>query len=316
MKISIIIPTLNRPDDLRNCLTSVVKNTRKPDEVIIVEQGDIKKTKKVVKDFALPVSLHYFEQKSLTRARNFGFSKASGDIIVYVDDDVELADDYVQVAEQYFVNDKEKEVLGIVGRDEVFLSRPWRWYQYLRQALGVFFWRSTFGDVSRVLLSGQNVLRNYANCEQVVEWCLGVAVWRKEAFNNNHRYDERFIRWCFGEDVMFSFQLHRKKNNCLRYVSSLKYYHHESRVNRIHNSQATKMAIIYRYIFWKECVEQHKKWRAFPYVWSQVGFCIIEFMTYPRWQTVETLSEAYRYLYAKRSGILNGTEDFNAFILK
>lgn len=313
--ISVIIPTLNRPNDLQKCLASIASNTRQPDEIIIVEQGDIEMTKEAVRDYSLPIRVEYLTQKSAAHARNYGVEKSVGEILVFIDDDVEVAEDYLQVAEQYFADDTEKEVFGIVGRDEVFLSRPRRWHESLRQALGVFFWRSTFGNVSRVLVSGQNVLRNYAEYEQVVEWCLGVAVWRREAFADSHCYEDRFIRWSFGEDVMFSYQLYQKKPDCLRYVPTLKYYHYESQVNRIFNAQATRMMIVYRYIFWKECVQQGKWWRTIPYLWSQLGFCLIELLTHPRWQTVRTLASSYRYLYRHRRGIINGTEDFNSFIL-
>ena len=36
---SLIIPTLNRPEDLRRCLNSINKLTKGFDEILIVEQG-------------------------------------------------------------------------------------------------------------------------------------------------------------------------------------------------------------------------------------------------------------------------------------
>jgi glycosyltransferase involved in cell wall biosynthesis len=38
MKVSIIIPTLNRQNDLKNCLKSLENNTIRPNEVILIEQ--------------------------------------------------------------------------------------------------------------------------------------------------------------------------------------------------------------------------------------------------------------------------------------
>lgn len=38
MKTSFIIPTLDRQEDLKNLLISIEKNSRKPDEIIIIEQ--------------------------------------------------------------------------------------------------------------------------------------------------------------------------------------------------------------------------------------------------------------------------------------
>ena len=60
MKTSIIIPTLNRQKYLKNCLTSILENTRKPTEIIIVEQGDLKKTQKIKKVFEKKLKLTIF----------------------------------------------------------------------------------------------------------------------------------------------------------------------------------------------------------------------------------------------------------------
>ena len=48
IKTSLIIPTLNRPADLSRCLQSIEQLEKKFDEIIIIEQGDINRTRKIV----------------------------------------------------------------------------------------------------------------------------------------------------------------------------------------------------------------------------------------------------------------------------
>lgn len=315
MKISIIIPTLNRPEDLRRCLASIAGNTRQPDEVIIVEQGDVKLTQQVASEYSLPIQLYYFDQKSLTRARNFGFAKTNGDIIVYIDDDVEIATDYLAVAEKYFEADSDREIVAIAGKDLVQAEVKRSVRALLRQCVGVLFWRGTFGSKNRVLVSGQNVLRNTGDTEQEAEWLSGATFCvRREVFDQGHNFEERFIRWSFGEDVMFSHKLHLAQSGSVRYVPTLQFRHNVSSAMRMHNVSLTKMMIIYRYIFWKECVQQGKWWRVLPYLWSQVGFCIIELLARPRRETVYTLISTYHYLYRHCRGILKSTSSFNLYI--
>jgi len=315
MKISVIIPTLSRPEDLLICLNAIAKNTRQPDEVIIVEQGDVEKTRQIANKCILPIEVIFLSIKSSSKARNTGFEMCNGDVIAYIDDDVEIADNYLEVAEQYFSDSKNDSVLGIVGKDLVRSQQKKRLTDYMRQIVGVLFCRSTFGNKSVVLISGQNVLRNIADKQQSVEWIQGVGVWRRTAFQN-HQYDERMVRWCFGEDVMFSYQHHYRQPGCLWYVPELNFFHNESQVNRIFNVQATRMMIIYRYIFWKECIYQDKLVRVFPYVWSQLGFSVIEIVAHPSKQTVRTLYQTYKYLWRNRIEIECGVCNFNEFIFK
>jgi GT2 family glycosyltransferase len=314
--ISVIIPTLNRHDDLRKCLRSIAENTRQPDEVIIVEQGNIEATKRVVSEFSLNTQINYLAEKSASKARNLGVEKSSGHILIFLDDDVELVTNYIDTAERYLSEVKNYSVLGISGKDLVQAASVHTPADYLRQLVGVIFWRSTFGYKNRVLASGHNVLRNTHDTECEAEWCLGATMcFRREAFDDGHKFEERFIRWSFGEDVMFTYKLHLKRPGSIMYIPSLKFFHNTSSVGRMQNVQLTKVMIVYRYIFWRECVKQAKWWRILPYLWSQVGFVIIEMISFPSMVKLKTIISTYIYLVENHKDITNATVDVNKFII-
>lgn len=316
MKISVIIPTLNRPDDLKDCLVAIKCNSRQPDEIVIIEQGDMEATQRVVTETGVAGEVFNLAEKSLTKARNLGILKTSGDLVVFVDDDVVISDDYVEIVEQYFLDEKNSSVQGIVGKDLVYAEKKKNWKDYLRQTVGVLFWRSTFSDRSAVLLSGNNTLRNTADKEQVVDWTSGATnCWRRSVFDS-FQFDERMIRWCFGEDVTFSHQVAMTFENSLRYVPSLKYRHNISMSQRLLNEQIIKMSIIYRYIFWSEQIKQKSVFASFAYVCSQFGLIALQLTETQSLTKLKFLAQAYWYLLKNRRGIINGEVDFNSFILQ
>jgi len=315
MKISVIIPTLNRPDDLSRCLEAIVRNTIQPDEVVIIEQGDVQKTEEIVRLSGINAQVIFLSEKSLTIARNLGIKETYGDLIIFIDDDVVVTVNYFATLKDYFLSFSNVKVLGIVGKDLVYSSKQKSWTDYVRQAIGVIFWRSTFGNRSRVLLSGHNVLRNTADEEQVIEWISGASmVYRRSVFDVVS-FDTRFIRWSFNEDVSLSYQVHQLYPNSLRYIPALEYSHNESKTERLLNEQIIRMSVIYRYIFWSEQIKHKSVFSVGAYIWSQVGFCVIQLISYPSFKTFYLLSDTYKYILKNRTSILKGDCNFNVFIL-
>jgi len=86
--ISIIIATKNRPNSLIICLKSILNSTIKPLEIIVVDQSNNQKTKKVV--LILNKSLiKYFHlnSKGKSKSLNFAIKKAKGSLLAFTDDD-------------------------------------------------------------------------------------------------------------------------------------------------------------------------------------------------------------------------------------
>ena len=71
LKISIIIPTLNRKNDLEKTLISISKCDNLPFEVIIIDQSDNEETKDFCDSFEkLNIRYFYTDIKSSALARN------------------------------------------------------------------------------------------------------------------------------------------------------------------------------------------------------------------------------------------------------
>ena len=86
MKISVIIPTCDRPEYLPETLRSVFAQSRKPDEVIVVNNGKL--PLKLESEFASRVTVYdIVPYAGAAHARNFGAAVAAGDYLAFLDDD-------------------------------------------------------------------------------------------------------------------------------------------------------------------------------------------------------------------------------------
>ena len=102
MKFSIVIPVFNRPDEVEELLRSLVNQSFRDFEVIIVEDGSSIPCGQVVQQFSETLPTHYYiiENSGPAGARNFGMTKAQGDYIIFFDSDCLIPQGYFEAVEQ------------------------------------------------------------------------------------------------------------------------------------------------------------------------------------------------------------------------
>jgi glycosyltransferase involved in cell wall biosynthesis len=95
MKISIIIPTKNRIAVLEKCLNALVAQDidKKDFEIIVVDDGSVDETANFMRRFIAAFkgnnAFYYFqESKGAAAARNLGFEKSQGQLVLFNDDDM------------------------------------------------------------------------------------------------------------------------------------------------------------------------------------------------------------------------------------
>jgi glycosyltransferase involved in cell wall biosynthesis len=101
VQISLIITTYNWPQALDLALTSVSRQTRMPDEVIIADDGSDAETARLVASWSarLNVPVHHLWQENrgfrAGRMRNRGIAAARGEYVIAVDGDMILHEHFV-----------------------------------------------------------------------------------------------------------------------------------------------------------------------------------------------------------------------------
>ena len=90
--ISIIVPIYNAEKYLKKCLDSLVNQTTKNLELILINDGSTDHTEEIIKGYK-DERIKYFKNKNqgIGKTRNFGINKATGDYIMFVDSDDEIA---------------------------------------------------------------------------------------------------------------------------------------------------------------------------------------------------------------------------------
>lgn len=89
MDISVVIPTHNRSQSLKRAINSILDDTIKSEyEIVVVDNNSKDDTKDVVAIYESKVKYYFEPNTSFTRARHTGAINATGDILLYIDDDV------------------------------------------------------------------------------------------------------------------------------------------------------------------------------------------------------------------------------------
>lgn len=87
MKISTVIPAYNAGDYLVEAISSVLRQTQLPDEILVVDDGSTDETPNILRQFGPPVVCIRQENRGLSAARNRGILEARGDWIALLDAD-------------------------------------------------------------------------------------------------------------------------------------------------------------------------------------------------------------------------------------
>lgn len=112
--ISVAIITMNRAEWLKDALTSLSRQSRPPDEVVVVDNGSKDHTKSVILGFSDRLNIKYVYEpvRGIPHARNTAIHNATGDIIASIDDDCVADENWLKTIEIPFIKDPN---IGVVG---------------------------------------------------------------------------------------------------------------------------------------------------------------------------------------------------------
>lgn len=101
ISISFIIPVYNRPNEITELLQSMLEQTVKKFEVVVVEDGSDVKCDLICKQFESKLDLKYFYKKNTGpgQSRNYGYEKAQGNYCVFLDSDCVLPQNYFEIVQ-------------------------------------------------------------------------------------------------------------------------------------------------------------------------------------------------------------------------
>lgn len=105
--LSIIIPIYNVAPYLRECLDSVISQTYKNLQIILINDGSSDESEKIAQEYLSDkrVELMSVENGGLSKARNIGLVQAKGEYIYFMDSDDYISQDFleemIQIAQRF-----------------------------------------------------------------------------------------------------------------------------------------------------------------------------------------------------------------------
>ena len=216
-EISVVTPTLGRPEEVRELLGSLSLQTCLPREVVLVD-GAAKvddRTRHVCDEMEsrLTYRLVYLRRGGGTALqRNAGIDVAEEGFIAFVDDDIRLERDFFERMIEVFEGDTEGGIGGVTGyitnqHLDPSTSRRWRWYRRLRLFTTYEPGRYDYATgypINRYLQPPHEGLR------EIDFMGAGCAVWRREVFDSGLRFSTFFTGHGVLEDAHLALRAGRR----------------------------------------------------------------------------------------------------------
>jgi len=116
-KVSIILPTHNRPDSLRKAISSVISQTYNSIELIVVDDASVSNPEEIVDSFrqGAKIEIIYLrnsQRKGGAESRNIGIGSSSGDLISFLDDDDEILPGKIEKQADFLLSNPEVDCLS------------------------------------------------------------------------------------------------------------------------------------------------------------------------------------------------------------
>lgn len=228
MKISVVIPTCSekRLQKLKLVLTSLLRQSKKPSEILIIDACPSSRINSVIDVYA-----KYFKERgikfvyrsakglSLTSARNVGIEMSQGDIVLFLDDDVVLFKNYIEeIVEVY------RQFPDAIGVQGFIINYQCPRNKYLH-IMHKIFMLNHYNTSCRILRSLTGTYPQNPNSILKCEWLVGCNHSWKRSILKMFRYDENLPGPSYGEDKDLSYRVYRARVGSLYLTPHAKVIH-------------------------------------------------------------------------------------------
>lgn len=265
LSFTVVIPTIGRQRLLKQVVSSVAKQRCPVLEIIIVDQTQESLDQRLLADLSVSETstrVRYFHAPKLrgaAEARNYGAGFAQGDVILFLDDDVEIAGDYLYWLALIFEN---LEVAGASGMiEDTHIRRVPMWYQWLFRLFYIGEFRQR----------RQEIWWSDKRKPMLTNTLPGVVAYRRVIWEN-YKFDEALTGHSIGEDIDLSYRIGKR---WLLVIDTRARCLHDP-APAVYKSPRRVMAetiAFYHYHFRKNMEGTCSQWLQF--LWVNVGFLFL-----------------------------------------
>lgn len=207
--LTVVIPTMNRPDSLERTLRHMADGSVTPRQIVVVDQSTDTSlrdgNKKIAGKFRQIFERFdyvYQEVASLTKARNTGLLYVENETIVFADDDIDVETDTLANVDRLMHNP----TIAMIGGLDRLTRRSESNIGYLLGTKSYF--RRKTGHVTRSMLGRYP---DDLDGQTATQWAQGFFfVVRKSLIEKwGCRWDENLTSYAYAEDLDFSFSYYK-----------------------------------------------------------------------------------------------------------
>lgn len=286
LRYSCVIVTRNRPDALRLSLPALLRQTREPMEIFVIDSSDDKaKNRLIVEDVQtttdIPVT-HVDSPPGMTVQRNIGLQYVSGEVVLFPDDDSILFPDAMDHIMRVYERDEDGVIGGVCaaeamqphpssgiapvdGRSNAGYRRKWSDAVSLkltprRRRFEAEFVPDPFLELARVKIDALPQPCWLAEERAIlVPYMTGFRMSYRTDVIRRLGFDEELGRYALFEDIDASLRV--LDSHCLAAAQDAFIYHHKAPERRDGGQALGAMHILNRaYVIAKDRIEDTRVW--------------------------------------------------------
>lgn len=200
VKVSIIVPVYNVEKYIERCLKSLVNQTLKDIEILIINDGTPDNSMKICEKYAKNdnrIKIFNKENEGLGLTRNYGIKRATGEYIAFVD-----SDDYVDLDYYEKLYNKAVKTSADVCFSNYRINTEKN--EILEDNIRCIPFKDEVIDSNSVLLNMLNVPSDNKNITNYMGMSVWRAIYKLDIINSNHILfvsERKYI----SEDIVFNF---------------------------------------------------------------------------------------------------------------
>jgi glycosyltransferase involved in cell wall biosynthesis len=240
MKLSIIVPIYNAELYLDECIKSILNQSYKVLEIILVNDGSTDNSLKICQHFAQKdkrIKILTQNNGGQSSARNLGLDNATGDFITFIDSDDTISSDLY------------KKNMELMQADSSIDVIQFPYYQYYGLDIGYL------KKIKPKRITLREEFYKGLLITENISWVVWDKIYRKDIFKNL-----RFVEKMYYEDNYIIFQI-MSIINCLSLSNEEIYYYH-ARPNSLSNAPNSKKrelnSLKVNYLVYNEIIKYSK----------------------------------------------------------
>ena len=271
---SVIIATYNRPRELTNCIHSILNQSIKPNEIIVVDDGNLSDFPLRNKCIDLGILCVYHKKRirGLCASRNAGVRLATGDIVFFLDDDTVLLPSYIEEILKTYSLEAERPLMAVGG--VIANPKTLTFFHRLRRIFDLIFLVAGVEE-GKILHSGFSTEFgstgfNIRGTKEVDFLHGGASSFRKQIFED-FSFSDKYEGHARGEDKDFTYRISRKHKMVINPEAKL--FHLESSTARLDRATETREDVIGRYYLFRDYIKK-AWWSWFLFYYALFGYLL------------------------------------------